>query len=171
MYKNLLWRCAVEFSYDCSDIACLDVCSIPLQAVRIQTWATEPSPKENPNFFMIFLANNDMKREQALQRAGSSSSAFPMCVYIYLFFPTRLDYPTWYDILSLPSLTSKLGIKLWEPPVQKQVEHATDKRTFCKSLLRKAFGHCFFFKILHVYDVAQDVAKFGSNLDKFLSAS
>ena len=29
----------------------------------------------------------------------------------------------------------------------------------------------FFFKILHVYDVAQDVAKFGSNLDKFLSAS
>lgn len=116
---------------------------------------------------MIFLANNDMKREQALQRAGSSSS---MCVYIYLFFPTRLDYPTWYDILSLPSLTSKLGIKLWEPPVQKQVEHATDKRTFYKSLLRKAFGHCFS-KILHVYDVAQDVAKFGSNLDKFLSAS
>lgn len=54
--------------------------------------------------------------------------------------------------------------------MQKQVEHATDKRTFCKSLLRKAFGHCFF-KILHVYDVAQDVAKFGSNLDKFLSAS
>lgn len=54
--------------------------------------------------------------------------------------------------------------------MQKQVEHATDKRTFCKSLLRKALGHCFS-KILHVYDVGQDVAKFGSNLDKFLSAS
>ena len=51
--------------------------------------------------------------------------------------------------------------------MQKQVEHATEKRTFCKSLLRKAFGHCFS-KILHAYDVAQDVAKFGPNLDKFL---